>query len=313
MTIPVICDRCRVAGTAGTGDFSHFGDLLEFEPVPRGPKPRVDGWTEEKQRAFIALLATTGSQRRAAMALGMAPYGAAKLRESPGADSFNAAWDRALAIAAKNGTMRISTAVADAAARNARLDPRPSRLRDLQPDDDDAPEMSEDDKIELVERLFYKWLGKVEQERKARLAGKVVAADFYVRQVTFFEVTFDLMCSELGQDAWAIMSDLRRGGTHVTRIAATPMSQILDQKRREMWKAMAEPERPEHPPARYLLSKLNYSVASEHQALSGEEKELPFPEQERLIKAMREDEAMKQAEWEAAAKLVENPNRTSCL
>ena len=33
MTIPVICDRCRVAGTAGTGDFSHFGDLLEFDAI----------------------------------------------------------------------------------------------------------------------------------------------------------------------------------------------------------------------------------------------------------------------------------------
>ena len=45
MSIPVICDRCRVAGTAGTGDFSHYGDLLEFEPVPR-PVKRVDGWHE---------------------------------------------------------------------------------------------------------------------------------------------------------------------------------------------------------------------------------------------------------------------------
>ena len=127
MTIPVICDRCRVAGTAGTGDFSHLGDLLEFEPVPRGPKPRVDGWTEEKQRAFIAMLATTGSQRRSAMALGMAPYGASKLLDAPGSESFKAAWERAMAIAKQNGSMKISTAVADAAARNAY--PSPSSAR----------------------------------------------------------------------------------------------------------------------------------------------------------------------------------------
>ena len=132
MTIPVICDRCRVAGTAGTGDFSHFGDLLEFDPVVQ-PRPRVDGWTEEKQRAFIALLATTGSQRRAAMAIGMAPYGAAELRKKPGAESFSAAWDRAMAIAARNGTMKISTAVADAAARSAQLAGPPSRLRGHSP------------------------------------------------------------------------------------------------------------------------------------------------------------------------------------
>ena len=43
MSIPVICDRCRAAGTAGEGDFSHLGDLLEFTPVPRKTK-RIDGW-----------------------------------------------------------------------------------------------------------------------------------------------------------------------------------------------------------------------------------------------------------------------------
>jgi hypothetical protein len=295
MTIPVICDRCRVAGTAGTGDFSHFGDLLEFEPVPR-PYYRVDGWTEEKQRAFIALLATSGSPRRAAMALGMSAKGATNLREAEGSDSFNAAWDRALAIAAKTGTMKISTAVADAAARNAQLGAKPSRLRDFEPEPE--PEMDEEEKLRLVEGLFYKWLGKVEQEREARLSGEVVAADFYLRQVTFFEVTFDLMCEGLGEDPWAVMSSLRRGGEHITRIAATPMSQILDAKRRELWAAMGEPQRPEHPPARYLLSKLNFSAESEHQALGDEDKELPPQEQERLFKAMREEEAVAQAEWE---------------
>jgi hypothetical protein len=299
MTIPVICDRCRVAGTAGTGDFSQYGDLLEFEPVPR-PNCRVDGWNEEKQRAFIALLATSGSPRRAAMALGMSPKGATNLREADGSDSFNAAWDRALAIAARNGAMKISTAVADATARNAQLGAKPSRLRDFEPEPE--PEMDEEEKLRLVEGLFYKWLGKVEQEREARLAGEVVAADFYLRQVTFFEVTFDLMCEGLGEDPWGVMSGLRRGGEHVTRIAATPMSQILDAKRRELWAAMGEPERPEHPPARYLLSKLNFSAESEHQALGDEDKALPPQEQERLFKAMREEEAAAQAEWERSQK-----------
>jgi hypothetical protein len=73
-TIPVICDRCRSTGAAGEGDFSHLGDLLDFTPVPR-KKQRVDGWSAEKQRAFIAALAATGSKRRAAMSIGMAPYG----------------------------------------------------------------------------------------------------------------------------------------------------------------------------------------------------------------------------------------------
>ena len=301
MAIPVICDRCRAAGTAGTGDFSRYGDLLEFVPVPR-PNFRVDGWNEEKQRAFIALLATTGSPRRAAMALGMSPKGATNLREAEGSGSFNAAWERALAVAATNGSMKISTAVADAAARNEQLAATPSRLHGRGPDELDQPEMSDEDKLGLIENLFYKWLGKVEQEREARLAGEVIAADYYLRQVTFFEVTFDLMCGEFGQDAWAVMSSLRRGGESVIGIAATPMSQILDAKRRELWEKMGEPGRPEYPPARYLIPKVDFSLASEHQALSEEERELPPPERESLFKAMRDKEAEAQAAWEAASR-----------
>lgn len=225
------------------------------------------------------------------------------MREAEGSAGFNAAWDRALAIAARNGSLKISKAVTDAAAKSAEPIASRSRPSDFEPDESE-PKMSEEDKLQLIESLFYKWLGKVEQEREARLAGEVVAADFYLRQATFFEVTFDLMCSEFGQDAWAIMSNLRRGGHRVLQIAATPMSQILDAKRRELWAAMGEPERPEHPPARYLLSKLNFSLQSEEQALSEEEKELPPRDQQRLFKAMHEEEAAAQAAWEANAQSV---------
>lgn len=63
MTVPVICDSCRKTGLSGEADFTHLGDLLEFDPVP--VQPRVNGWDPEAQRAFIALLAATGSKRRA--------------------------------------------------------------------------------------------------------------------------------------------------------------------------------------------------------------------------------------------------------
>jgi hypothetical protein len=46
-SVPVICDRCGAAGLAGQADFSHLGDLLEFDPVPRQLK-RQDGWTPER-------------------------------------------------------------------------------------------------------------------------------------------------------------------------------------------------------------------------------------------------------------------------
>jgi hypothetical protein len=128
MSIPVICDRCRSTGIAGESDFSHLGDLLEFEPVPR--RPRVNGWSPDKQRAFIAVLSATGSKRQSALAIGMQPYGVEQMLKSKGSDSFKAAVERAMAIAAQNGSMKIAQGVADAAARNAQLTP-PSRLRGL--------------------------------------------------------------------------------------------------------------------------------------------------------------------------------------
>jgi len=111
-TIPVICDRCRSTGIAGQSDFSHLGDLLQFTPVPRKTK-RADGWSPEKQRAFIAALSATGSKRQAASAIGMAPFGVDQMLKSDGNDSFKAAYDRAMAIAQQNGTMKIAQGVAD--------------------------------------------------------------------------------------------------------------------------------------------------------------------------------------------------------
>jgi hypothetical protein len=127
MPIPVICDRCRSTGNAGEADFSHLGDLLEFEPVPR-KHDRVDGWNAERQRAFIAALAATGSKRRAAMSIGMAAFGVDQMLKAKGNDSFRLAYDRAMAIAKANGSMKIANGIADAAARQAQLTP-PSRLR----------------------------------------------------------------------------------------------------------------------------------------------------------------------------------------
>lgn len=127
MSIPVICDRCRSTGISGEADFSHLGDLLEFEPVPR-KHDRVDGWNAERQRAFIAALAATGSKRRAAMSIGMATFGVDQLLKARGNEGFRLAYDRAMAIAKANGSMKIASGIADAAARQAQLTP-PSRLR----------------------------------------------------------------------------------------------------------------------------------------------------------------------------------------
>jgi len=66
---------------------------LAFVPVP--VKPRRDGWTPQRQRAFILRLALLGGVSAAAKAVGMSRESAYRLRDHPGAASFAAAWDKA--------------------------------------------------------------------------------------------------------------------------------------------------------------------------------------------------------------------------
>ena len=251
--IPVICDRCRATGQSGEADFPHLGDLLDFAPVPR-KTARVDGWSADKQRAFIAAVAATGSKRRAAMSLGMAPYGIDQLLKAEGNDGFKAAYDRALAIAKANGSMKIAQGVADAAARNAQLTP-PSRLRGLDPaePEEDEEEYSDEAKMEMIEALADKFLRKVAVEREARLAGRIVEADFTLRQVTFIEVMLDLGAARLGMDAEEALHQLRRGGHGLTQIVSTPLADWLDRLRRDYWEAQGDPPRPEHPAPRFSV------------------------------------------------------------
>ena len=248
MSIPVICDRCRATGISGEADFSHLGDLLEFEPVPRKTQ-RADGWTPERQRAFIAALSATGSKRQAAIAIGMAAYGVDQLLKAEGNEGFRAAFDRAMAIAQANGSLRIAKGVADAAARNAQLAP-PSRLRGHQPPPE--PEYSEDHKWDLIHSVGIKFMRKVAAERSARLGGEIVAADFYLRQITVMEVMLDLMSTDFGFDAQAVLRQLRRGDHSLPQIASTWLSDWMDRARRMWWEQEGEPERPPHPDVRFL-------------------------------------------------------------
>lgn len=68
--------------------------LPDFTPVPR--KYRHDGWTPERQKAFIEALADTGSVSRAAGMCNMAQANCYTLRRAPGAEEFRRAWDAAL-------------------------------------------------------------------------------------------------------------------------------------------------------------------------------------------------------------------------
>lgn len=71
--------------------------LLDFEPVPRKVK-RPDGWTPELQRELIARIAATGTLQSAVWQMGKHATGAEALYKTPGAVSFRASWDRAVAI-----------------------------------------------------------------------------------------------------------------------------------------------------------------------------------------------------------------------
>jgi hypothetical protein len=82
-------------------------DMLEgapdFAPAPRGAA-RYDGWTPERQRAFVKALAETGCVTRACAWIGMSTVGAYLLRKGAGAEAFAKAWDDALAV----GTERLA-------------------------------------------------------------------------------------------------------------------------------------------------------------------------------------------------------------
>lgn len=73
----------------------HDPDAYDWVPVLR--KRRKDGWTPERQRAFIGALADSGVVITAARSVGMSDSSAYTLRRAPGAEGFAAAWEAALA------------------------------------------------------------------------------------------------------------------------------------------------------------------------------------------------------------------------
>ena len=70
---------------------------IDFIPVPR-LRRRRNGWTEARQRAFIAALARCASVAAAARAVGMTPRSAYRLLDAEGADDFARAWDEAVDV-----------------------------------------------------------------------------------------------------------------------------------------------------------------------------------------------------------------------
>ncbi len=67
---------------------------LSFVPVPR--RASVGGWSPQRQREFITVLAATGSVAQAVAAVGMSRTGAYLLRNAKGGGDFRRAWDAAI-------------------------------------------------------------------------------------------------------------------------------------------------------------------------------------------------------------------------
>jgi hypothetical protein len=226
--------------------------LLGFEPVFRQVK-RPNGWTDDLQRELIARIAATGTLQQAVWQMGKHATGAEALYRVPSAISFRAAWDEAVAIGRRRQGLDCGPphlGPVPGITRRGRSGGPASMVTPPEPDED-----SDDTalKLELIERLIAKYQRKVGQEREARLAGEVVEADFTLRQITCLEVAFDLMIEGHGDKPWTMLMEVRRGTRNMLEIADTYMARVLDQARRDQWAAMAEPERPEPWPERYLL------------------------------------------------------------
>jgi hypothetical protein len=80
---------------------AHGFDPADYKWVPVLRKPRADGWTPQRQVDFIAALADTGCVEQAAREVGLSVMSCYRLRRAPGAETFAAAWDSAIAHASR--------------------------------------------------------------------------------------------------------------------------------------------------------------------------------------------------------------------
>lgn len=246
--INVLCDRCRATGRAGAEEFADLKDLLSFDPVPRRTA-RVDGWTADRQRAFIVALATTGSVRRAAHSIGMSQFGADQLRKAEDSDSFNCAFERAIDLHRQDQADRLARGLGTVTSRRtpgpvpARRGGADRRLRESDPSPEREAALNEQAK----NRILESWARKLVAERTYRETGQIAAADFTLRQLTIIELVLD--CGDIG-----LLELLRqtRFGPGFGHLADTHPTRLLDEARRHFWASQDEPPRPPLAPAHLL-------------------------------------------------------------
>lgn len=76
-------------------------DLDAFEWVPVHRRRRADGWSVDRQRQFIQMLADTGSVTQAAQHVGLSTVSAYRLRNAPDGHAFATAWEIAIQAASR--------------------------------------------------------------------------------------------------------------------------------------------------------------------------------------------------------------------
>ena len=289
--------------------------LLNFQPVVRKVR-RPDGWTPELQRELIARIAATGTVQAAVWQMGKHATGAEALYKTPGASSFRTSWDAAIIIGRRRNGLDSRAPFAGEVPGITR---RKAGAAEPQPDLDPDPEplqLSDEEKWDLIVSIATKFMRKVAAERAARLAGEVVAADFYLRQVTIIEVLFDLSAERFGFDPNEVLRELRRGGHGPIQIVSTDFTDGLDDSRRLWWAREGEPERPPHPDVGFLQHHRSgdggYATYADQHGTGpastpargySEEEWAEMPEQDQLAARQKQfaEDAQEQHEWEARA------------
>jgi hypothetical protein len=96
---------------------------------------------------------------------------------------------------------------------------------------------------QFYEDVFSLYQLKLREERQCRLEGRIVAADFAVRQASWLEL---VLC--LGGKAMDVLKHIKAGDHDLLDVVSSPMSGILAKARRQYWLEKGEADRPPPPP-----------------------------------------------------------------
>ncbi len=299
-------------------DDPEIAALLTFIPVVRKNK-RHDGWSLSHQRGFIAWLALTGNVDKAAQALGRTQSGAWGVRNAAGGGGFAAAWEAALALfhARRRAGKREALGEAPSGPRHTPRHAREAREAQMFGQREPfrggtrfrgagsrtpagEPDLEEAEVEAFLDELLGRYLVKLRAERAARLDGRIVEADFCVRQLTCIELILDI-----GGRTQAVLELFHGQGLDPLRIAATPGSVLLEKARRAFWLEKGEADRP--PPAPLGRHNAHYATGRDDY---DPERDGDRKDWERRQKEKQRLAAEAQAEWEQRAR-AEAPGEPS--